>query len=456
MDDVSPASRWVKGELAMPNHKHLSLDERSSIQFKLNEGQSFRQIARDLDKSPATISKEVRLHCSSQVSGAVGRIPNKCIHKADCTVSGLCGPKDCRLAYCRSCKQCNMVCPDFQEEHCPLLLQPPYVCNACEHSRRCVLRKSIYRASSANNTYRANLSSCREGLSYSEEELQWLDQVLVPLVKKQQSIHHICATQADKLLCSERTIYKLIDQSALTVRNIDLPRKVRFRPRRPNKPFKVDKNCRLGRTFQDFQNYIQEHPDTAIVQMDSVEGVKGGKVFLTIFFVQSDLLLIYLRERNTSQSVIDVFNNLAESLGQLSFQRLFPLVLVDNGSEFSNPRAIEGDASGQQRTKLFYCNPSAPYQKAAIERSHEFIRMVLPKGTSFDALTQADVTLLTCHINSLVRKKLNNLSPLTTFSFFHGEEILHRLGISAIPPDEVNLSPALFNPAKEVNRHEDL
>lgn len=201
-------------------------------------------------------------------------------------------------------------------------------------------------ASSANNTYRAKLSGCREGPSYSEEELQWLDQVLVPLVKKQQSIHHICATQADKLLCSERTIYKLIDQSALTVRNIDLPRKVRFRPRRPNKPFKVDKNCRLGRTYQDFQDYIQEHPDTAIVQMDSVEGVRGGKVFLTIFFVQSDLLLIYLREHNTSQSVINVFNNLAhpsalESIIKRQLNQkvellrglhlLKPVVIVDNG-----------------------------------------------------------------------------------------------------------------------------
>lgn len=440
----------------MPNHKHLSLNDRSAIQFKLNEGQSFRRIARDLDKSPATVSKEVRRHSISLVNGAVGRIPNKCIHKATCVVSGLCGSKDCRLAYCRSCKRCNTVCPDYQEEHCPLLVHPPYVCNACDRSSRCVLRKSVYKAVSAHNAYRTKLSSCREGFSYSEEELRWLDQVLVPLVKKQQSIHHICATQADKLLCSERTIYKLIDQNALTVRNIDLPRKVRFRPRRPNKPFKVDKSCRLGRTYQDFQNYIQEHPDTAIVQMDSVEGVKGGKVFLTIFFVQSDLLLIYLRDRNTSQSVIDVFNHLDETLGRPAFQRLFPLALADNGSEFSNPRAIEVDDAGQPRTRLFYCNPSSPYQKAAIERSHEFIRMVLPKGSSFDALTQDDASKLSCHINSLIRKKLNNLSPLTMFSFFHGDEILQKLGISAIPPDAVNLSPTLIRVAKKGSQHENV
>jgi hypothetical protein len=131
--------------------------------------------------------------------------------------------------------------------------------------------------------------------------------------------------------------------------------------------------------------------------------------------------------------------------------RLFPVILTDNGSEFSNPRAIEYDASGQMRTKLFYCDPSSPHQKPEIERNHEFIRMVLPKGKSFDELTQNDVDLLVCHINSLIRKKLNDRSPITTFSFFHGDLILRKLGLQAIPPDEVTLTPALLATSKEVN-----
>jgi IS30 family transposase len=283
-----------------------------------------------------------------------------------------------------------------------------------------------------------------------------MDEVLAPLVGEKQSIHLICVSQADKLLCSERTIYKLIDQSVLYVRNIDLQRKVRYRQRKPKASFKVDKKCRIGRTFQDFQKYIQEVPDTPVVQMDSVEGSKGGKVFLTLFFAQSDLLLIFLREHNNSQSVIDIFNSLDETLGRPAFQRLFPVILADNGSEFSNPLAIEVDPSGQPRTRLFYCNPSSPFQKAEIERSHEYIRMVLPKGKSFDSLTQDDASILTSHINSLIRKKLNNLSPLTTFSFFHGAEILEKLRLSAITPAEVNLSPGLLSARRKVIHHEGL
>jgi len=444
----------VKGALVMPNQKHLTLEDRSYIQVSLDNGLSFRQIARHLDKDPSTISKEVRRHRTPLLSGAYGRITNRCVHKASCRVSKLCESPDCKYLLCRACNLCNKLCSKFEEKRCHLLLQPPYVCNSCNKRRLCVLLKYVYRALPAHKKYQEILTTSREGISYSESELLWMNDIITPLVKKKQSIHHICVTQADNILCSERTIYNLIEQGVFTVRNIDLPRKVRYRPRRLSKTFKVDKNCRQGRSYQDFKAYISEHPDTPVVQMDSVEGSKGGKVLLTIFFTQSDLMLMFLRERNTSQSVIDIFNSLDDLLGRETFQRLFQVILCDNGSEFSNPHAIEYDAAGHLRTRLFYCDPASPHQKPEIERNHEFIRMILPKGVSFNDLTQYDVNLMACHINSLVRKKLNDRSPITTFSFFNGELILPKLGISAIAADEILLSPALLTISKEVNKHE--
>lgn len=434
----------------MTEQKHLNLDDRSYIQASLSSGCSFRRIAEQLDKHPSTISKEVRRHRELSLTGAHGRITNRCIHKMSCTINGLCETLDCWHNSCRSCKKCNRVCSDFQEEYCQLLSRPPYVCNGCKQRGRCVLKKYFYSALTAQKSYLATLSSCREGISYTEDEIQGINEVIAPLVKKNQSIHHIYASQKDKLICSERTIYNLVDQCALTVRNIDLPRKVRYRPRRRSTPFKVDKNCRIGRSYQDFLAYLQEFPDSPIVQMDTVEGRKGGKVLLTILFTQADLMLIYLRDRNTSHSVIDVFNMLEQVLGGETFRRLFPVILTDNGTEFSNPVAIETDCLGYQRTRLFYCDPASPHQKAELERSHEFIRMVLPKGSSFDHLTQNGVRLLACHINSLIRKKLNDRSPATTFSFFHGAQTLRDLNLAAIPPEEVTLSPALLAACKEV------
>lgn len=434
----------------MIKQKHLTLDDRSYIQTSLSNNFSFRRIAEQLNKHPSTISKEVRRHRELTLTGAHGRITNRCIHKRTCTIQGLCETLDCRFNQCRSCRKCNRVCSDFQEEHCELLYRPPYVCNGCKQRSRCVLKKYFYSALTAQKNYLAALSSCREGISYTEDEIQGIDEVIAPLVKKKQSIHHIYVSQKDKLICSERTIYNLVDRCVLTVRNIDLPRKVRYRPRRRSKPFKVDRNCRIGRSYQDFLAYLQEHPDTPIVQMDTVEGRKGGKVLLTILFTQADLMLIYLRDRNTSQSVIDIINMLEQALGSDAFKRLFPVILTDNGTEFSNPAAIETGALGSQRTRLFYCDPASPHQKAELERSHEFIRMVLPKGNSFDHLTQENVRLLACHVNSLIRKKLNDRSPTTTFSFFNGVRTLRDLNLAAIPPEEVTLSPALLAACKEV------
>ena len=62
-------------------------------------------------------------------------------------------------------------------------------------------------------------------------------------------------------MISERSIYRLIDAGLISAKNIDLPRKVRFRVRKKKKELKVDKKCRIGRTFDLFQKFMEEHPD---------------------------------------------------------------------------------------------------------------------------------------------------------------------------------------------------
>ena len=52
-------------------------------------------------------------------------------------------------------------------------------------------------------------------------------------------------------------------------------------------------------------------------------------------------MLAFLRDANTSKSVTDIFESLHQTLGHELFKKLFPVILTDNGSEFSNPKAIE-------------------------------------------------------------------------------------------------------------------
>jgi IS30 family transposase len=156
-------------------------------------------------------------------------------------------------------------------------------------------------------------------------------------------------------------------------------------------------------------------------------------------------MLAFLRESNTSKSVINIFNYLDKILGKELFNQIFPVILTDNGSEFSNPKAIEyRETFPSLRTHVFYCDAGSPYQKGAIEVNHELIRRVLPKGSSFNHLRQEDINLMMNHINSYKRKKLNNRSPYETFSFYHGEEVLQKLGCILVAASDIMIKPTLL------------
>jgi len=123
---------------------------------------------------------------------------------------------------------------------------------------------------------------------------------------------------------------------------------------------------------------------------------------------------------------------------------MFGCCLTDRGSEFSNPLAIETTSENIKRTRVFYCDPQAAWQKANVELNHQLIRKFLPKGKSFDHLNQEDIDLMMNHINSYGRKKLNDKSPTFALSNLFGEEALELLNVRIIPANEIILSPKLF------------
>ena len=413
--------------------KHLSLDERMDIEKYLTQNKSFKEIGRLVNKNCTTISKEIKNHYVTKNTGCVGRKFNNCIYRATCPNRG----KLCTLGNCS----------EFKEEKCPLLNKPPYVCNGCKNKTHCTLTKHFYDSIYSYNEYSDILSEVRKGVLIDQSEIDYLNEILVPLIKdKGQSIHQAVVNNKNKIMCSEKTIYKLIDLGLLKVKNIDLPRKVRFRNRKKKTTvYKVDKHCLEGRRYEDFLAYMKQHPDTPVVQMDSVEGKKGGKVLLTLHFVNCSLMLAFIRDHNDAQSVIDVFNELQKVLGIDKFKELFIVILTDNGSEFSNPTEIEFDTNTKEkRTQIFYCHPSSPHEKGSCEVNHELIRRILPTGTSFDNLTQNDINLMMSHINSYTRKKLNDKSPYDIFSTIYGYDTLNKIGIKKINPNDVNLTTKLL------------
>ena len=439
-------SEMLLREVHMNKHRHLQESERNSIESHLNNRLSFRSIGKELGKDPTTISKEVKNHIYYKKSGAYGRAFNDCLIRKDCTIKHLCDKKGCKNKHCCFCSitTCTRFCHHYQKESCDRLSKPPYVCNGCEERRSCTLEKRIYKASFAQKEYKQVLSESRQGIQLSEEEAIRLDSIVSPLIIKGQSLHHICINHSDEIMWNERTLYNYVDYGIFTAKNIDMPRVIRMNKRKKKKNFKVDKSCRIGRTYHDFTSFTKDHPDLIIVEMDTVEGIKGGKVLLTLHFTIPQLMFAFIRDANTSQSVIDIINRLYLELRPDIFADLFQILLTDNGSEFSNPKALEFDFQDNRRTHVFYCDPGASFQKGAIENNHTLIRRIVPKGRSMDSFTQNDINKMMSHINSYGRGNLGDKSPYEVFASLYGENILKMMGLTLIDPDDITLSPSLL------------
>jgi len=431
----------------MNKHKHLSENDRYAIMHGLNEKKSFKGIGKEIERDCTTIAKEVRTRRTFKQTGCFGSVFNDCKHRAECTENNLCDAPPCRNKACKRCTKapCRRLCKSYEKEICQIREQPPYVCNGCDRKNKCSLEKALYVARGAHLEYKSVISESRSGVCADEGEIRRLDSLISPLLMNGQSIHHILANSPGKVMWSEKTIYKYVDMGLLKAGNLDLRRKVRFRPRKSkHESLKVDRSCHIGRNYDDYKDYVSESPGVRTVQMDTVHGKVGGKCLLTLHFVIAHFMLAFILDACTSDAVNGIFANLRNALGTDLYKSLFQLLLGDRGSEFSNPMPIEFDEAGDRVSRVFYCDPQQSQQKGALERNHEFIRYVIPKGKPMDTFFQQDISLMMDHINSYGREDLNNRTPYHLFEFLYGNDALKKLGVNLISPEKILLRPSLL------------
>ncbi len=122
-----------------------------------------------------------------------------------------------------------------------------------------------------------------------------IEKVVYDLIKnKNQSVNEIYINNPDILTFTKQTFYNYVEQGLFHLKNQDLRRKAVYKPRSSGKKrTRLESKIRVGKTYNDFLNFIDLHPDYNIVEMDTVEGIKGGKYFLTFGFRKYNLLLIY-------------------------------------------------------------------------------------------------------------------------------------------------------------------
>ena len=384
----------------MTKHKHLTLSDRNDVQLGLERGETFKAIGQSILKDPTTVSKEVKR--------------NRQVRESTCD---------------------NLPCP--------LLDKAPFVCNGCPKRRQnCGFKKIFYLAKQAQKQYEQTLVEAREGTPLNSKTFWDMDKVISDGVKKGQHIYHILKTH--NLDVSSSTVYRHIRKGYLSIAPIDLARAVKFKERRKSNLPSIPKEAKKGRSYEDFQNYLTLNQLNSWLEMDTVMGRIGGKVLLTFNLSFCNFIFARLLHNKTALEVTKHLYDIKNTLHQADkdFFQLFPVILTDNGGEFARVDDIEMDVRGE--SKLFFCDPNRSDQKGRIEKNHTLIRDILPKGTSFDNLTQEDINLVCSHVNSVKRATLNGKSAYELFAFTYGEEIPKLLGISKIPAEDVCQSSKLL------------
>ena len=139
------------------------------------------------------------------------------------------------------------------------------------------------------------------------------------------------------------------------------------------------------------------------------------------------------------------FSYLKGYLGYEQFHELFPIILTDNGVEFSKPDEIEFNGYHVYKTRIFYCDPGHSEQKDKIENNHEYIRRFIPKGISFDNYNQDDINFMMNHINSVKRDSLSGCNPYA----FLPQKIKDLFDIKEIKQSDIILKNKLFDYKKK-------
>ena len=411
---------------------HLSLDDRKVIQAGLEEGLSKAEIARRIGKSPSTISKEIKLHKKFRLASAYGR-----------GTGYFCANRG-KFKECHGCKK---ECEHFIERSCTRR-DKIGVCNKCpiNNNGGCGLDKYFYFANKAHEEYLYTLSDAREGVNLKTSEMITIAETIGPLLSRGQSVYQILAGHPE-INISVKSMYTYIEAGVFKDYGIDsfsLKRQVSMRRRKKLKVRKEPANYE-GHKYADYLLFREDNPTLPSTEMDTVYNDPEGPYIQTFIFENTHLMIGILHSERSSVSMASTLDAMQDLLGN-DYYKLFGLLITDRGAEFEKHDLFEFNYETEEiRTNIFYCDPQTPSQKPHVENNHNYVRDIIPNGVKLNKLTQEDLNVAFSHINSTPRESLNGKTPYEIFEFFYGSELLDKLNIRKVNPDEVTLMPYLIN-----------
>ena len=427
--------RYIIMSKQIHNNKHLTLDERKIIQTGIENRSNKVDIARTIGKDPTTIAKEIRKHRIFKPRNQF-IYPSICIHR-------------------QACGGCKKRCSKYEEIKCNKRDKSPGACNKCPNIAKCHLDKYFYYATQADKEYKKDLVDFREGINLTTLEAKELAHILKPLLDQGQSLYQIKSSHNEIKQCI-KTLYNYIEMGVFKEYGID---NFSLKEQVNRKQFKYKYKKRKEPTnyenhkYKDYLKFKEDNPIVPTTEMDTVLNSKSGPYIQTFYFEGSGLMIGFLHEEKTSESMAKTLDDLENKLGHDLYRELFPLILTDRGIEFEKVNLFEfNQETGEFRTNIFYCDAYQSSQKPHVENTHNYIRDIIPNEMDISNITQDDLNLMFSHINSTPRKSLKGKTPYEVFGFMmstsenpnRGKEILDLLNIKEIKRDEVTLKPYLI------------
>ena len=416
-------------------YKQLNLLTRTKLQTYIESGFKASEISKQMNLSRQTVYREIHNNSSIVPAKHPWDLKPHCVNYRECF-------KDVPSKM----RHCPIKCPKYESKICDKLKSFPFVCNKCNKKGFCTMEKRFYYSDNANATTFSRLSESRKGIRMNKKDFDLIDKTVYEGIKKGQSIEHIIYSNPQINISASQVRY-WINHGYMKTKRLDLRLANKYRTKNYEKREKVikGKNPKLEHRYEDFLLYIQEHKGQLITEVDTVDGKSGDhKCLLTIHIKKYHFQFAYLLNSKTIESVNTAFYDLINKVGKELFQKIFGLILTDNGKEFNKLRNIEVDSNGEILTQVFFCHPYSSQEKGACENNHRLIRYIKEKGVSLDNLTQAQVDLMFSNINSLARTSLSGFTPYEEISKDF-PTLPHILGISKINPNEVTLNKSLFD-----------
>lgn len=315
---------------------------------------------------------------------------------------------------------------------CKRTLRFPYVCNGCSNIYHCRYKQYRYEAKAAQQKADYNLVAPRRGINLTKEEFDVLDRKIKDGVLNKQSVYHIIKSN-DDLSISVSTVYRLINNHLLTTSKMDLPYACTYKKRKKQiKEYEYNENRKIdrsNRTFIDYLSFICGKPNTFTTQMDFLGSIRAdSNSILSLIIVELHFVILFIIENKNSTKVNDIFNYLEDLLTTTTFTKVFPVILTDRDPSFSNFQAIEySHNTGEERTRVFYCDAFNSNQKATVENINKQLRQFFPKKQSVDSYTNGDMKAHMMNINNRKVSSLSGFSPNEAFARLYGQSILEKL-----------------------------